>query len=823
MSNLAGLKIAICQMSVVPGKPDFNAAYIMGEIKKASERGMDIIAFPEMCTTGYFIGDLLEDAAFLQDVFFWNKRIVQATKGLHITVLFGTVTSSQGMRGEDGRPRIHNTALAAYDGKVMFHTIKSLQPNYRMFNDNKHLYSMRKMADEARQAARAKRVPAEKLPELEDFLNPFMITTRLGGISLGVILCEDMWHEDYPYNPAKVLATKGAHIIFNLSASPWTWQKNRKRHQIVKRLSQDLGVPFVYVNNTGAQNTGKNIIVFDGSSTAYNQQGDIVCEVSPYVQGAHDMAFEDTMPIATSRPQDDTKELYSAMVCATKSIVPPDVQVVVGLSGGVDSAVVAAHLVDVLGPERVVAVNMPMMSLSSSATQEMARTIAQNAGIPYEVHAIDEFVGAMCRHAGIKPGTLQHENAQARARMTMLAALASQYGGVFTCNMNKTEAAFGYGTLHGDIAGFYAPLGDMVKREVRQIAQYLNEVRFGREVIPEQCIRQIPTAELAPGQKDPFHYGDEYRRGYHDEMIRAFMEFRKDPEWFLEVYLQKKLEEELLLEEGTLARLFATPREFIADLEWCWRMFGNSFFKRVQCPPIPIFSKRAFGRDLEESMMAPHFTERYKAIKRHLCAQDARSRRHIAVFGTSANPPSANHRMIIEKLARVFDRVIVVPCGMRGDKQSVGAVSPFHRKEMARRAFAGIPHVELDMHDLEQGVFTPTCALYARYRMRFPNAELWFAVGPDIIEGGARNKSEIHRVWKKGHEIWGRLNFAVLHSGSAAHIAHDVPPFSQLVKTRDTAVRSTVVREYCARGENIKGLVHPSVACYIEERNLYKA
>ena len=437
MSNLEGLKISVCQMQVVPGKPDINARSIIAEIQKAAARGVDIIAFPEMSTTGYFIGDVLEDAAFCEDVFAWNEKIVRATKDLHITVLFGTITPSPEKRNEDGRPRIHNTALVAYEGKVLFRTIKSLQPDYRMFNDDKHLYPMSRMAEEARQLARAKG-PGQKLPELDDLLKTIDVSSPNGPVTIGVMLCEDMWDKDYFYSPARILTANGAHVLFNLSASPWTWQKNRKRHQVIKDLLQDCRVPFVYVNNTGAQNTGKNIIVFDGTSTVYNRQGDIVFEVPPYAEGPHDVEFEDAMPIVLPQPQDDTKELYSAMVCATKSMVPPDAPIVVGLSGGIDSAVVAAHVVDVFGPERVIGVNMPMTSLNSKKTRDMAQAIAKNLGIAYEVHAIDELVGVTCRHADIERGTLEYENVQARARMSMLAALAAKRGGVFTCNFNKT-------------------------------------------------------------------------------------------------------------------------------------------------------------------------------------------------------------------------------------------------------------------------------------------------------------------------------------------------------------------------------------------------
>lgn len=602
--NLDGLKISLCQMPVVPGRLDLNAQYIIKEIKAAPERGVDIIAFPEMCVTGYLVGDIFEDDAFVDDVSMWNKKIIEGTPP-GITAIFGTVLSVVA-QGEDGRPRLHNGAILAKNGTMLGYTVKSLQPNYRFFNDDKHFYSMRKIAEEFGEV-------------LSDKLEPFKVTVKKRLIKVGVILCEDMWHKDYAFNPTKILADKGAQIIFNLSASPWTWKKNDKRHRVVKELLTECRVPFVYVNNTGTQNTGKNIMIFDGSSTVYDENGEIVYEVLPYSEGGHDFTVSSNMKPVVIRQGNDTSELYAAMICATKSMIEPNTRVVIGLSGGIDSAVSAAHFADVLGPERVIAVNMPF--LNSQETQDLAKTVAQNLGIEYRVVPIGEIVNSICHSAQVEWGTLSFQNVQARVRKEILAAIAQNIDGRFVCNSNKVEVAFGYGTLYGDIAGFYAPLGDLTKREVRQIADYLNKVVFKREVIPRQCIDQIPSAELedlAKKQKDPFDYGYIDKRGYHDEMVRAFTEFRKNPEWFLEMYIKGKLEEELKLESGTLKQLFPKNEFFVEDLEKQWRALYWSFFKRVQCPPIPIFSKRAFGRDLEESLMQPHFTKRFQDLKEQL-------------------------------------------------------------------------------------------------------------------------------------------------------------------------------------------------------------
>ena len=828
MRNLLnGLKVSICQMSVVPGRPDINSAYIISEIEAAKSRRIDIIAFPEMATTGYLIGDKFEDSYFIEDVLLWNKRIVASTDS--ITAIFGTVTVSKGM-GEDGRQRKHNSAVVARDGKA-WHTVKSLQPNYRFFNDDKHFLSGRKIAEERQELFRNSAVgksPANigrSVSTLNEYLAPMYADTSIGRLKIGVILCEDMWHEDYPFNPAKILVDKGANIIFNLSASPWTWQKNRKRHQVVKELLTECPVPFVYVNNTGTQNSGKNIMVFDGSSTIYDGSGEIIFEIPPYENGSRDFVFDTAAKPITPKEQRDTEELYNAMVCSTKSMVRDDIKVLVGLSGGIDSSTVAAHMVDVLGPQRVIGINMPMGRLNSPKTRHLAQKVAENLGIEYNVFPITDTVKSICEQTLVKEGTLAYENVQARARMEILAAYAQKIGAYYTCNSNKDEVAFGYGTQYGDIAGFFAPLGDMVKREVRQIADYMNRERFKREVIPNECITQVPTAELAKNQKDPFDYGDLNRRGYHDEMVRAYTEFRKNPEWMLEMYIKGRLEKELKLEPGTLKRLFPEDADFIKDLKHWWTVFQRSFFKRVQCPPIPIFSKRAFGRDMEESLMQAHFTEKFSYLETLLAQkfnpETEKTSNSLAVFGTSSNPPGLHHKNIAEHLAKEFDVVIVVPSGTREQKESLLHVPQRHRKAMASINFEGMHNVRVDYHDLDNDTFTPTWMLQERYAKAFPNSQIWFAVGGDLVAGGREEKSEIQREWIRGEEVWQNLNFALInHPGRKIHPA-DTPPNYRMVNIPAFQGRSTHIRELLARGESITGFVHPRVEAYIKENKLY--
>ncbi len=622
MDNLKGLKISICQMEVIPGRPDINAEYIIDEISSAAKRGIDIIIFPELCIPGYLIADKFEDQYFIEDVQAFNRKIITSVPE-KLVAIFGSVVSSPN-KGEDGRQRMYNAAIIAQNGKQLGYVVKTLQPHYRFFDDDKHLFSARKMAEE--QAELFRKTSGKEGIEncsVRDLLKVYDLETSIGTIPVGIGICEDFWKDDYSLNPAGVLVEKGAKLLIAISASPWGWQKNRKRHQVIKNLIHSLKVPVVYVNNTGCQNNGDNIINFDGVSTIYNEEGDIIHEIEPYFEGSQDIVFGPHLKPLAEKPNDDTKELYLGIKSATKYMLEmlPDKarHVVIGLSGGVDSATIAALMVDILGSDRVHLINMPY-EYSDPEVQKLAKRTAAGLNCSLKISPIFEIVDAISRQTGVAKGTLAHQNIQARCRMEILAAEAQQVGGVFTCNGNKAELAFGYGTLDGDMRGWLAPFGDLVKREVRQLAQYLNTDVFKKEVIPQICINQVPSAELDKNQKDPFDYGYPARRGYHDEWVRAVTEFRWNPEKFIEFYIAGKLEKELMLEEGTIMRLFPTPVKFVEDLERCWKLFNSAFFKRVQAPPIIIVSKRAFGRDLEESILPPHYTQHYKELKQQLLA-----------------------------------------------------------------------------------------------------------------------------------------------------------------------------------------------------------
>jgi len=839
LSGLNGTKVSLCQMPVIPGRPDLNADYMIREMALAVDRGVEVIIFPEMCVPGYIIGDLYEDQSFVMDVVRWNDYIREATFDLPITVIFGSLSTSKGDSNEDGRLRKYNTAFIASNGSWVGETYKTLQPNYRIFDDDRHFFSTRKVAEEMRYDHE------DYCPNDHDILDhfkPIEVEVRHGVIKVGLILCEDMWHMDYVHNPTQELIRAGAEVIINLSCSPWSWQKNRKRHQVVRDLlqSEDSPVPFIYVNNTGVQNNGKNVIVFDGSSTIYKPDGKVCFKIPPYQSGCEDFTFTEPLLEVEVKERGDATELYQAIRCGLAGFfetLPPQMRkAVIGLSGGIDSALTICLLVDVLGAENVVAVNMPSR-YNTQRTKNIALQIAKSLGLQevhpqdlrtvkggqYIVRPIGDIVDAICSITGTKPDTLSYENVQARARMEILAAISQDIGAVFSTNWNKVEAAFGYGTLYADMAGFLAAIGDLVKREVYQLTDYMNREVFGREVVPEECFTQAPSAELATEQKDPFDYGSLDRRGYHDEMVRAFTEFRKNPEWFIESYIRGQLEQELKLDAGTLMRLFPTARDFVKDLEKNWHRFYRAFFKRVQSVPVIMVSKRAFGWDLRESILSAHFTERYYRLKRQLLSEDgSHGKETVAIFGGSFNPPGLHHQRIAAELTRYFDRVIVVPCGLRPDKASVDEVTIEHRKAMVNLAFGGMSGVVVDTHDLDQGVYTRTYDLQAMFQDKFPNAVIWHVVGGDIVSGGRAELSEIHTRWYRGPEMWQEFNFAVVMRPGYQVEAGDMPACSQSVELDHLFGSGTMIRNLLKEGQSVTEWVCPKVEAYLLEQQLYR-
>lgn len=593
-----GIKIAVVQMEVVAGRPDINVKKIIQKIQEARNNKNDIVIFPEMVVSGYLISDEWENESLIKKLMEINEKIRKESE--NITIIWGNIYADFNKTGEDGRVRKYNAAFVAANGKWISngvfegYTVKTLLPKYREFDDERYFWSMQKVA-------------LEKNKKIEELLKPFKIQTKKGELKLGLTLCEDMWCENYLIDPTEILLKNGAELIVNISASPWTWRKNIKRHQIVKTLLKNNPVNFIYCNNIGIQNNGKNIFLFDGSSTVYNQNGEITAVAEPYKEEILNINLIKNKIILDQEVSDekDTQELYEGLVFGIKKFFEQTgiKKAIIGISGGIDSALSTSLLVEALGKEKILGVNMPS-KFNSDLTKNLAQRLAINLDIDYKIIPIQDGVDLtieQLKDNNLEINKIAKENIQARDRGSrILAGVAACVGGVIINNSNKTEVALGYTTLYGDMNGAICPLADLYKSEVYRLAKYINDINR-KEIIPKEIFEIVPSAELSNKQDITKGRGDPILYLYHDKLVRAFVEFRKDPTEILDWYDNGMIEEEMKLDKGLISKYFKNRSEFKKDLEEKWKLYKLNYFKRIQAPPIIAVSRRAFGFDLRES------------------------------------------------------------------------------------------------------------------------------------------------------------------------------------------------------------------------------
>lgn len=626
------IKIICGQMEIIPGRPDFNYQKISNIIGQAKEKKADILLLPEMCLPGYLIGDLWEQQTFLDDCAYYAQQI--AAQAENLCIVFGSVATEKGKINEDGRIRKYNAAYICQNGTMLSgylgrnFIIKNSLPNYREFDDARYFHSLQKLCAE------------ENIP-IADALQPIAITINGQQIKLGVMLCEDGWTDNYQYNIPSILAEKKATLLCNLSCSPYSLGKNKKRHRLLAAQSQAASKPLIYCNNVGIQNNGKNIFTYDGSSCVYNASGKLAAALPMFTDELLEFTWNtETNEINSANlpaaPQQETDIIYHTLRYGTQQFLKQCGinKMTIGLSGGIDSAVTAAMYTDILGPENVLLLNLPSR-YNSEATKNIAQRLAEKLHTNYAVMPITE----SCQHTekqltstpvtnflsnttfNLELSRLQRENIQARDRgARLIAAAAAAFGGAFSCNSNKSEIAIGYATFYGDICGALAMIGDLWKHQVYALGHYLNDEIFKDEVIPNEIFTIRPSAELSEEQTvgvggDPLVYE------YHDYLFKAFMErwHKITPADILRWYKDNTLAAELGCSDKIIQDTFPDNHAFIADLERWWKLFsGFAVAKRIQAPPILSLSKRSFGYDHREAQLTPYFSREYYQLKEEL-------------------------------------------------------------------------------------------------------------------------------------------------------------------------------------------------------------
>ncbi len=491
------MKIAIAQLNPRVGDIEANVLRIEAFARRAEALGADLAVFPELCLTGYPPLDLLEKKDFVDA----NLRALKRLAGLRLRTALAVGYVGRNPAGK-GKP-LHNCVALLDGGKVLAARAKSLLPTYDIF-------------DEARYFEPA----AENRP------------VKFRGETLGLTVCEDIWAETsllpsrllYRNNPVRTLSKARASVVINISASPFYRGKGARRRAILSGLAKKMRAHVIYVNQAGANDE----LVFDGNSFALSPAGKETARAAAF---AEDLVLVDTAAaraLPKAPEHDETGEIRAALTLGIRDYFSKMgfSKAVLGLSGGIDSAVVAALAADALGPENVTGVLMPSEYTSRRSADDALRTAA-NLGIRTRTLPIRRVYETYLKElgAGDPAGgvSLTMQNLQSRARGTMLMALSNSNNWLALATGNKSEIAVGYCTLYGDTAGALAPIADLFKTEVYKVAAHFNRER---EVIPQAVIDRPPTAELKPGQKDQ---DDLPPYDKLDEILRLYLEENRSP------------------------------------------------------------------------------------------------------------------------------------------------------------------------------------------------------------------------------------------------------------------------------------------------------
>lgn len=475
------MKIRLGQLNITIGDLDGNLALIEQALSDARSEGIDLLVLPELVVCGYSPGDLLERSQFLEAVYEINEQVVGLTK--ETALLFGTVTPNN----EEAGRSCYNSAVLAHRGRVLSEVHKTLLPTYDVYDELRYFEPNRTF----------------EYVEFE-------------GVKLGITICEDIWHNfelpyiSYDLNPVEKLIEKGAEAIFNISASPYTRDKPDKRKAMLQGHAKKWNVPVFYANQVG----GNTELLSDGDSMALNSEAEIVARAPLFEEAFIDIDWdtEDDTLVASPKqravPPKTIEQMFSALVMGLKDYlnktgVADDV--VIGLSGGIDSALVAVIAVEALGADNVVGITMPS-EFSSKGSITDSEKLADNLGMKCHEIAIKEIYEEFNQalepfFLGTSFGTAE-ENIQPRIRGTLLMAYSNKFGNMLLNTGNKSELATGYCTLYGDMSGGLGIIADLYKKEVYKMARWLNNEYFQREVIPEATITKPPSAELRPDQKD---------------------------------------------------------------------------------------------------------------------------------------------------------------------------------------------------------------------------------------------------------------------------------------------------------------------------------
>ncbi|WOB68888.1 NAD+ synthase [Microcystis aeruginosa] len=540
------MRIAIAQLNPIVGDIEGNAQRILEAAQTAFNQGAELLLTPELSLCGYPPRDLLLNLGFVEKMSRHLQLLSQQLpEKLAVLVGFVEKNPSATVRGE--KPLFNSIALLkSQEIKQIF--TKRLLPTYDVFDEDRYFASGKES-------------------------QYFQLTEN--NVKIGVTICEDVWNDEqfwgqrqYAVNPIADLANLGVDLIVNLSASPYSVGKQKLRESLLSHSATRYNLPIVYVNQVG----GNDDLIFDGDSVAFNRQGEVIYRAQAFTSSLELIEFnQDLLPaVIHPLPVDEDEEIYRALVLGVRDYVQKCgfKRVIFGLSGGIDSSLVAAIASDALGKENVLAVMMPSPYSSDHSISD-AVALVNNLGIKSEKLAIQEIMTAYDQlleplFAGTDFG-IAEENLQSRIRGNLLMALSNKFGHLLLSTGNKSEMAVGYCTLYGDMNGGLAVIADVPKTRVYSLCRWLN--RHG-EIIPLNVINKAPSAELKPNQKD-----QDSLPPY--EILDAILALLIDRHQSAEQIIAAGFESEIVQKVIKLVK--------------------NAEFKRKQAPPVLKISDRAFG------------------------------------------------------------------------------------------------------------------------------------------------------------------------------------------------------------------------------------
>ena len=531
------MKIFLCQLNPIVGALDYNFQKIIDGYKKGIELGADLVVFPELFLIGYPPQDLVEKKEFRETVKKYINQIASVTNSTGL--LFGAITEDDDNIGTD----IHNSAILCSDGKVKFVQHKTLIPNYDVFDEMRYFDSSKEV-------------------KVFEFKNE----------KLGISVCEDIWNDaDYWYkrrytkDPVNDLIKQGATILINISASPYSYGKRTNRKDMLSSLCRNDNLPLVYCCCVA----GQTELIFDGGSMCFDKNGKLVklgkSFEEDFILFDTDISYEEIITCESYFEE----EVYNALVFGLREYCSKEgfKKVVLGLSGGIDSALVTCVAVEALGNENVKVLLLPSKYSSDGSIIDSIK-LCDNLGVEYQQISIQEIVEISLKQfseSGLSYNSIAEENIQARIRGNLLMAYSNSYGNLLLSTGNKSELAVGYTTLYGDMCGALSVIGDIYKTDVYRLSTYINREK---EIIPKEIINKPPSAELRQNQKDQDNLPP---YDILDRILRMYLEENKEEKEISEIIGNAELTRRVL------------------------KMVDNNEFKRKQAPPVLRVSQKAFG------------------------------------------------------------------------------------------------------------------------------------------------------------------------------------------------------------------------------------